>query len=144
MCLNLHSPGFTHAQVYNTNQVSQEINFVEPGGPNNNLFNSNIRFIERNWITNHFRDDRDLDTITQGTTITHLENAILLADISNARFDINPNAIDPNKQWNTRRKIRDKWLAIRLIQKGTNSIGNFGKNLLTLHSADANKRKSYR
>ena len=141
---DLHSPGFTHAQVYNTNQVSQEINFVEPGGPNNNLFNSNIRFIERNWITNHFRDDRDLDTITQGTTITHLENAILLADVSNARFDINPNAIDPNKQWNTRRKIRDKWLAIRLIQKGTNSIGNFGKNLLTLHSADANKRKSYR
>lgn len=142
----LHNPGFTHAQVYNTNQVSQEINFVEPEGAYNQLYTgANIRFVERNWLVNHFRDDRVLDTITTNATVVHNEsNPILLTSLGNAEYNINSSAVDASKAWNRRRRLRDKWLAIRLVQKGNNTPSTSGKLLVTLHSAAANKRKSYR
>ena len=50
--------------------------------------------------------------------------------------------------WNQRRKMVDKWMAVRLICRTTYStatVGSqIGKKLVTLHSATAGKRKTSR
>mgnify|MGYP003663769358 CR=1 FL=1 len=142
--------GFTHYNVYNSRQVSQELPLVEPEGTNNNLWSTaTVRRKERSWYAKGFRDDRQQVTAAGSATDAPIDTAILLTDYLDGDVNMNTAALDTlTLLWNQRRKMVDKWMAVRLICRtgySTSTVGSqIGKKLVTLHSATAGKRKTSR
>lgn len=135
------TPGFTSFYVYNSNQISgtgESINYL-----------SNARLVNRMWQLNNFRDLTKQETITEGRLISPepnltggYTNSVITNQQTISMFQeegvVNPNYIDVNKSWFNKGKFMDHYLVVRLIND--NSSGN----LLHLHGAGANFRKSYR
>lgn len=142
--------GFTHYNVYNSRQVSQELPLVEPEGTNNNLWSTTtVRRKERSWYAKGFRDDRQQATVAGSVTDAPIDTAILSTDYLDGDVNMNIAALNTlTLLWNQRRKMVDKWMAVRLICRTTYStatVGSqIGKKLVTLHSATAGKRKTSR
>ena len=135
------TPGFTSFYVYNTNQISgtgETINYL-----------SNARLVNRMWQLNNFRDLTKTETITEGSLISPNPNStggftssVVTNQQAVSMFTeegvVNPDYIDSDKSWFDKGKFMDHYLVVRLIND--NSSGN----LLHLHGAGANFRKSYR
>jgi hypothetical protein len=139
--------GFTHYNVYNSRQASQELPLVEPEGTNNNLWSTaTVRRKERSWYAKGFRDDRQQVIVSGSVTDAPIDTAILTSDYLTADINMNVAALDTlTLLWNQRRKMVDKWMAIRLICRSAYTVGaSTGKKLVTLHSATAGKRKTSR
>lgn len=132
------NPGFTSFYVYNTTQLSDEVDLV---------YLSNIRKTDSTWNINAFRD---LSKITNNTGL-----AVGQVNVQNVPYTstsvptsvepmflsegiINPNYIDSNKPWYEQRKFVDKFLGIRLI------ANNLSKNLINLYTVTASMRVSPR
>jgi len=142
----VHDSGFDYFYVYNSHQLTGGATLIEPEGTNNQLWSTaNVRRKERTWYVNGFRDDRNQSTLTANTTLdAPIDNPILSTNLLLADINIQLNSLG-SKVWNTRRKFVDKWIAVRLVQNRNNDIAsNTGKFLVTLHSAGASKRKTYR
>jgi hypothetical protein len=135
------TPGFTSFYVYNSTQISgvgETINYL-----------SNARLVNRMWQLNNFRDQTKTETITSGSLISTVPNTAggyttsVLSNQQNVSMFLeegtpNPAYIDTQKSWFNKAKFMDHYLAIRLITDNSNG------NLLHLHGAGANFRKSYR
>lgn len=130
--------GFTSFFVYNTVQVSGEVDLV---------YLNNIRKVDNSWSVNVFRD---MSIITLNTAMANGQ-----ADVQNNLYTgtfaptstepmftsegiINLNYIDPNKPWYEQRKFVDKFLGIRLI------ANNLSKNLINLYTVTVALRLSPR
>jgi hypothetical protein len=127
--------------VYNSNQISgtgESINYL-----------SNARLVNRMWQLNNFRDLTKQETITEGRLISPepnltggYTNSVITNQQTISMFQeegvVNPNYIDVDKSWFNKGKFMDHYLVVRLINDNSNG------NLLHLHGAGANFRKSYR
>jgi hypothetical protein len=149
----LQDSGFHKYYVYNSRQLSEEISLIEPEGQNNFLWSTaSVRRRERTWYAKGFRDDRDEAPVTPGQVLdAPMNTPILVSDYSTADISINNTAYSAPlpKTWNQRRKMVDKWMAVRLIssppyQLTGGALGSNVKNLVTLHHASTNKRKTTR
>lgn len=135
------SPGFTSFYVYNTTQVSgtgETLNYL-----------SNARLVNKLWNINTFRDLTKTETLTEGELIsseTNVAGNYTSSVITNQQTvsmfleegRVNPDYIDSAKSWYSKAKFVDHFLAVRLINDNSN------RNLLHLHGAGTNFRKSYR
>ena len=142
----IHDAGFDYFYVYNSHQLTWGAAITEPEGTDNQLWTgANIRRKERTWYVNGFRDNRQVATATANTALdAPINTPILQSNLLQGDINISGNSA-MNKAWNQRRKFTDKWIAIRLIQNRTNdNTTSVGKFLVTLHSAGATKRKTYR
>jgi len=138
-------PGFDEFTVYNSRQLSQITTLIPPGGEYGLIQSTaNVRRKERTWYTNHFRDEVTQAIAGTGTLDVGPNTSILDTNHLTANVNINTGSLDVNKTWNQRRKFADKWLAIRLVMNRANNSTTSGKYLLTLHSADAAYRTTYR
>lgn len=149
---NYHETGFTHFFVYNSRQVSSEIPLIGPEGQNNNLWSTaTARRKERTWYAKGFRDDRLQAPLTPNSALdAPIDTPILNSDYQTADIPINLLGISSTKLWNDRRKMVDKWMAIRLIAKQNYSVitapgvQSSQLKLVTLHESSATKRKTSR
>ena len=146
---NFQDSGFTHYGVYNSRQVSRELALVEPEGTNNNLWaTASVRRKERTWSAKGFRDDRQQSTVAGSVTDGPVDSPILTMNYLTGDINFSTASLNLTLLWNQRRKMVDKWMAIRLICKSSagSAVGAPGsaKKLVTLHHADATKRKSVR
>jgi hypothetical protein len=132
------SPGFTSFYVYNTTQISGEIDFV---------YLNNIRKTDNTWNVNAFRDLSKIVSNSglavgqinvQGTPYTSTSAPIATEPMFLSEGIINSNYIDSNKPWYEQRKFVDKFLGIRLI------ANNLSKNLINLYTVTAALRVSPR
>jgi hypothetical protein len=142
----VHDSGFDHFYVYNSHQLTWGAVLVEPEGTNNQLWTgANVRRKERTWYVKGFRDNRRESTLAANTALdAPIDTPILSTNLLLADINIQLNSAG-FKTWDKRRKFVDKWIAIRLVQDRNNDIAsNTGKFLVTLHSAGASKRKTYR
>ena len=135
------NPGFTSFYVYNANQISgigETINYL-----------SNARMVDRMWRINDFRDLAKQETITEGSLISNKPNVSglftsqVVTNQQNVSMfleegKVNPDFVDTGKSWFNQGKFMDHYLVIRLIND------NSSTNLVHLHGAGANFRKSYR
>ena len=132
------NPGFTQFYVYNTNQISGEVQFK---------YLQNIRKVDNGWAFNDFRDISSTAFTTglvagqvnvQGDdylgTITPLETTPMFT----SEGVINSAYIDPNKSWYEKRRFVDKFFGVRLI------ANNQSKTLINLYSASVAYRQSFR
>lgn len=131
-------PGFTSFYVYNTTQISGEIDFV---------YLSNIRKTDNTWNVNAFRDLSKIVSNSglavgqinvQGVPYTSTSAPIATEPMFLSEGIINSNYIDSNKPWYEQRKFVDKFLGIRLI------ANNLSKNLINLYTVTAALRVSPR
>jgi len=131
-------PGFTSFYVYNTTQISGEIDFV---------YLSNIRKTDNTWNVNAFRDLSKIVSNSglavgqinvQGVPYTSTSAPIATEPMFLSEGTINSNYIDSNKPWYEQRKFVDKFLGIRLI------ANNLSKNLINLYTVTAALRVSPR
>jgi hypothetical protein len=132
------NPGFTSFYVYNTTQISGEIDFV---------YLNNIRKTDNNWNVNAFRDLSKIVSNSglavgqinvQGTPYTSTSAPTSTEPMFLSEGIINSNYIDSNKPWYEQRKFVDKFLGIRLI------ANNLSKNLINLYTVTAALRVSPR
>jgi hypothetical protein len=132
------SPGFTSFYVYNTAQISGEIDFV---------YLNNIRKTDNTWNVNAFRDLSKIVSNSglavgqinvQGVPYTSTSAQIATEPMFLSEGIINSNYIDSNKPWYEQRKFVDKFLGIRLI------ANNLSKNLINLYTVTAALRVSPR
>jgi hypothetical protein len=132
------SPGFTSFYVYNTTQISGEVDFV---------YLNNIRKTDNNWNVNAFRDLSRIVSNSglavgqinvQGVPYTNTSAPTSVEPMFLTEGIINLNYIDPNKPWYEQRKFVDKFLGIRLI------ANNLSKNLINLYTVTAALRVSPR
>ena len=69
-------------------------------------------------------------------------------DYMTADIGINPGAlvvVGAGLQWNQKRKMVDKWMAVRLVAKNLGTYHKIiPKKLVTLHEATTDKRKTFR
>ena len=137
---SVNSMGFTSFYVYNRNQMSGEIDLQ---------YLNNARNALNTWNVNGFRDMATVrqDTRHAGTEIYSGETWISTSVAPMNRgpivvegMAITPNQffIDPNKEWNQRKKFIDKYLNIHLICSNSENL------LVTLYSMGTTKRISYR
>jgi hypothetical protein len=143
----IHDSGFNAFCVYNSHQLSYWLPLNEPEGTANQLWtNASVRRKERTWHVRGFRDERAESTLTAGTALdAPINSPILNSNLLSGLVTINTTSSTASKTWEQRRKFVDKWIAIRLIQNKTNSVSaNTGNYLVTLHSMNATKRKTYR
>tara|TARA_R110002012_G_scaffold1863_8_gene8992 strand:- start:27937 stop:33345 length:5409 start_codon:yes stop_codon:yes gene_type:complete len=145
---NYQDSGFTHMTVYNSRQVSSELQLVEPEGQNNNLWTTaTVRRKERTWYVKGFRDDRAQAAVAPGQVLdAPVDTNILVSDYLNANIPINVGAYSfVPKSWDQRRKMVDKWMAVRLIAKNYSGTAlQIPIKLVTLHESSTTKRKTYR
>ena len=122
---NLHDPGFTSFYVYNTHQISGEIDLE---------YLTNIRRIGNDWKINKFRDLANLNANNDG-----LNNELInMFNIQGMDKSINLEYIDVNKDETTQKKFVDKFLGISLKNS------NISNNLVTLYSTEVGLRKYFR
>jgi hypothetical protein len=130
---NVLEAGFTSLIVYNTNQLSKQIELE---------YLTNIRRIGNAWKINKFRDFAKLVTnmdayYPDAGTLTTLSNngqftVNGMSEILNAAY------LDYDKPWGQQRKFIDKWLGLKLI------CDNSRNNLVNLYSTTVERRKFYR
>jgi len=132
------SPGFTSFYVYNTTQISGEVDFV---------YLTNIRKTDNTWNVNAFRDLSSIVANTglsvgqinvQGVPYTETFVPTSTQSMFLSEGIINSNYIDSNKPWYEQRKFVDKFLGIRLI------ANNLSKNLINLYTMTVALRVSPR
>jgi hypothetical protein len=132
------NPGFTSFYVYNTTQISGEIDLI---------YLNNIRKTDNNWNVNAFRDLSKIANNSglgvgqinvQGVPYTSTSAPITTEPMFLSEGVINSNYIDSNKPWYEQRKFVDKFLGIRLI------ANNLSKNLINLYTVTAALRVSPR
>ena len=132
------SPGFTSFYVYNTTQISGEVDFV---------YLTNIRKTDNTWNVNAFRDLSSIVANTglgvgqvnvQGVPYTETFVPTATQSMFLSEGIINSNYIDSNKPWYEQRKFVDKFLGIRLI------ANNLSKNLINLYTVTVALRVSPR
>ena len=132
------SPGFTSFYVYNTTQISGEVDFV---------YLTNIRKTDNTWNVNAFRDLSSIVANTglsvgqinvQGVPYTETFVPTSTQSMFLSEGIINSNYIDSNKPWYEQRKFVDKFLGIRLI------ANNLSKNLINLYTVTVALRVSPR
>jgi hypothetical protein len=132
------SPGFTSFYVYNTTQISGEVDLV---------YLSNIRKTDNTWNVNAFRDLSKIASNSglavgqinvQGIPYTSTSVPTSFEPMFLSEGVINSNYIDSNKPWYEQRKFVDKFLGIRLI------ANNLSKNLINLYTVTAALRVSPR
>ena len=131
-------PGFTSFYVYNTTQISGEIDLVHL---------NTVRKVDNSWSTNSFRD-LSVISLNTGLNVGQIDvqgnpyNGTYTTTPSEPMFTsegiINPNYINSNKPWYEQRKFVDKFLGIRLI------ANNLSKNLINLYTVMAVSRISPR
>jgi len=135
--------GFTSAIIYNSMQMSQEINLE---------YLVNIRNIGNSWKINKFRDMSKLvDSVDEYylsenlNVIGELTESVETTGESETMFtvlgmmeDQNLGYLDIEKEWYKQRKFTDRWVGIRLI------CDNSRNNLVNLYTTFAERRKSYR
>tara|TARA_R110000737_G_scaffold82198_1_gene114527 strand:+ start:2860 stop:7473 length:4614 start_codon:yes stop_codon:yes gene_type:complete len=132
--IKLHSPGFTHLFVYNSQQMSEEKTITPFSG---NLL-GNCRKLERGWYFNDFRDDAVL-SLTNGVQLP--SQAINMFESSGMNINQNTAYVNANaKSFDTRKKFTDKYLGVRLLDKSTESQ----RKVISLYLSDTSKRKVYR
>ena len=146
-------PGFTSFFVYNTHQISSEIDIE---------YMMNVRKIDNEWKLNRFRDMSLLSSQTHPIHVgpftsnnygvpnlnvagTITNNVELTTAHINTMFNhqgmfktINPSFIDLFKPWHQQRHFTDKFLGIRLI------CSNNQNNLVNLYSVNTTARESHR
>jgi hypothetical protein len=131
-------PGFTSFYVYNTTQISGEIDFV---------YLNNIRKTDNTWNVNAFRDLSNIANNTglavgqinvQGVPYTSTFASTSTEPMFLYEGIINSNYINSNKPWYEQRKFVDKFLGIRLI------ANNLSRNLINLYTVTAALRVSPR
>jgi hypothetical protein len=132
------SPGFTSFYVYNTTQISGEVDFV---------YLNNIRKTDNTWNVNAFRDLSKIASNNglavgqinvQGVSYTNTSAPTSVEPMFLTEGIINSNYIDSNKPWYEQRKFVDKFLGIRLI------ANNLSKNLINLYTVTVALRVSPR
>ena len=132
------SPGFTSFYVYNTTQISGEVDFV---------YLNNIRKTDNTWNVNAFRDLSRIVSNSglavgqinvQGVPYTSTLVPIATEPMFLSEGIINSNYIDSNKPWYEQRKFVDKFLGIRLI------ANNLSRNLINLYTVTVALRVSPR
>jgi len=124
--INLHDPGFTSFYVYNTHQISGEIDLT---------YLTNIRKTSDSWKINKFRDMAKLYTIN-GTEQTSRE--IPMFNTEGMNKTVNDLYIDLEKEDLKQQKFIDKWLGISLKNS------NISNNLVTLYATEVGIRKYFR
>ena len=122
---NRHDPGFTSFYVYNTHQISGEIDLE---------YLTNIRRIGNDWKINKFRDLANLNVDNDGIN----NELINMFNIQGMDKSINLEYIDVNKDETTQKKFVDKFLGISLKNS------NISNNLVTLYSTEVGLRKYFR
>ena len=134
-------PIFSEFYVYNSTQVS---------GENTNIsYLHNCRLVDRTWYVNSFRDLSKTAVVNNpyivtGSTsiinkpVTGLETTLEDVGMFIEEGVINPNYVDADKIWHTKRKFVDHFLGVRLISD------NSSKNLIHLYAAGTKYRKSNR
>jgi hypothetical protein len=144
----VQDPGFNSFVVYNSRQMSQLTTLIPPRGEYSLIQTAaNVRRKARTWYVNDFRDDIEQSkstTYSSGTLDVATSTNILNTNHLTGLININTGAIDTTKEWNERRKFVDKWMAVRLIMNKTGTGASDGKFLVTLHSADATYKATYR
>ena len=130
--------GFTSFYVYNTNQISKEVDLV---------YLKNVRRVDHSWVTNDFRDQSKIIFNTamaqnqinvQGDFYQGTYAPTNTEFMFSEEGVINPDYLDLSKPWYEQRKFVDKFLAIRLISN------NQAGNLINLYTAKAAYRTSNR
>ena len=108
-----------------------------------------FELVNKLWNINSFRDLTKTETLTEGELIsseTNVAGNYTSSVITNQQTvsmfleegRVNPDYIDNAKSWYSKAKFVDHFLAVRLINDNSN------RNLLHLHGAGTNFRKSYR
>jgi hypothetical protein len=132
------NPGFTSFYVYNTVQISGEVDL---------LYLNNVRKVDNSWSVNAFRDLSAIAYNTglasgqidvQGNVYNGTFTSTSTAPMFNSEGNINPNYINSTKPWYEQRKFVDKFLGIRLISN------NLNKTLINLYSVSVSARVSSR
>jgi membrane protein implicated in regulation of membrane protease activity len=136
---------FNSALFYNSQQTSGvlklmpkaevSVNYMLDQVKNRDYSNGEIIIDrnERNWTINSFRDIR-------GNLNVPMFNYNYGLSPGEEYYDkvVNPDAIDPNKDWTQLESFRDKYLAVRLI------FDNFANTQLTFHLSQHDEKSSER
>lgn len=137
----ISSPIFNTYYAYNSTQIT--------GTPTAINYLNNARLVDRVWYINELRDMASTEDIRDGELITNTENvagyitsSVTAHPQSTAMFlsegEVNPDYVDTNKEWYSRRKLIDHFIGVRLIHDNSN------RNLVHLYAVGTKFRKSYR